>query len=223
MSGIAVALETSARAASVAVRLRGRTLATALEAGRAHASDLLPAIDRMVRELGGTPGEIAIVLVGTGPGSYTGLRVGIATALGLARGCRAELRGVPSGETLCFGELSPGEEASVLLDARAGELYFAHYRRTADEVDVLRAPCVLLPGEVAGTLPTGGPIFADAQAVEAAGLSPEVRERVRLDVAPRAAALLDLGAGRIERSGGQDPREVQPLYLRAFAVRARKR
>lgn len=223
MSEIVVALETSARAASVAVRRDERSVEIVLESGRAHASDLLPAVDRIVRELGGSPDEIALVLVGTGPGSYTGLRVGIATALGLVRGCGARIRGVPSGETLCFGELEPGEEASVLLDARAGEIYLARYRRGIDDVEVLRAPCVLRPDEVRASLPNDGPIFADSGAVAAAGLPEEVRERLRLDVAPRAAALLALGVVRDERGGPQDPREVQPLYLRPFAVRTRKR
>lgn len=223
MRGIAVALETSARPASVAVRSGERSLELALELGRAHASDLLPAVDRMVRELEGSPREIALVLVGTGPGSYTGLRVGIATALGLVRGCGAVIRGVPSGETLCFGELKPGEQASVLLDARAGEIYFAHYRRLAGDVEVLRDPCVLRPDEVPASLPPAGPIFADAGAIAVLGLPEEARERVRLDAAPRASALLALGAARVERIGGHDPLEVEPLYLRAFAVKARKR
>lgn len=223
MRGIIVALETSARAASVAVRSGNRERELALELGRAHASDLLPAVDAIVRDLGGTPREIALVLVGTGPGSYTGLRVGIATALGLVRGCGALIRGVPSGETLCFGELEPGEEASVLLDARAGEIYFAHYRCLAGEVEVLRDACVLRPDQVLGNLPRGGPIFADAGAITSLGLPDEVRERVRLDTAPRASALLALGIARVERSGGHDPLEVRPLYLRAFAVKARKR
>jgi tRNA threonylcarbamoyladenosine biosynthesis protein TsaB len=223
LRGIIVALETSARAASVAVRAGEREKDLALELGRAHASDLLPAIDGLVRELGGAPREIGLVLVGTGPGSYTGLRVGIATALGLVRGCGAKIRGVPSGETLCFGELEPGQQASVLLDARAGEIYFAHYRRSASEVEVLREPCVLRPDEVPRSLPDRGPIFADEGAVAALGLLGEARDRVRLDAAPRASALLALGTGRVERSGGQEPEEVRPLYLRAFAVKARRR
>lgn len=222
-SAIVVALETSARAASAAVRSGERTMEIALASERAHASDLLPALDRMVRELGGSPRDITAVLVGTGPGSYTGIRVGIATALGIARGCGAKLRGVPSGETLCFGELAPGEEGSVLLDARAGEIYFAHYRRRADEVEVLRTPCVLRPDEVAASLPRSGPIFADPSAVDAAGLPDEVRERLRIGAAPRAASLLALGVARIDRDGGQAPHEVEPLYLRPFAVRGRKR
>jgi len=223
VSGVAVALETSARAASVAVRSGERSIEIALEPDRAHAGDLLPAIDRAVRELGRSPREIGLVRVGTGPGSYTGLRVGIATALGIARGTAAQLRGVPSGETLAFGELVPGEESAVVLDARAGELYFALFRRTASEVEILRAPCVLRPEELVPALPGGGPIFGDRAALEVAAVSPAVLERFRPGVVPRAAALLALGAARVERLGPESPESIRPLYLRPFAVRARRR
>jgi tRNA threonylcarbamoyladenosine biosynthesis protein TsaB len=218
-----VALETSSRSSSVAVRLGDREVAVELEAGRAHASDLLPALDRILRDLGARPAEIEAVLVGTGPGSYTGLRVGIATALGIARGSGARLRGVPSGETLCFAELRPGEEGSVLLDARSGEIYLARYRRTPEDVDVLHPPCVLRPEEVAALIPGDGPIFGDGEAAAAAGLLPQSASRLRSGARPSARALLDLGSRRLERLGGMAPAEVAPLYLRPFAVRARRR
>ena len=221
-SAVIVALETSARASSVAVRAGDGELETALEAGRAHASDLLPALDRMLRELGAAPSEVAAVLVGTGPGSYTGLRVGIATALGLALGSGASLRGVPSGETLAFGELAPGDEGTVLLDARAGEMYLAQYRRTEDEIEVVRAPCVIRPEDALAALPASGPIFGDEAAAVAARFGASERSRLRLDVRPRASALLALGAARLERLGPQAPGEIRPLYLRSFPVRPRR-
>jgi len=223
VSRAVVALETSARAASVAVRAGSRAAQVDLAPGRAHASDLLPALDGILRELGVDARNIAAVLVGTGPGSYTGLRVGIATALGIARGCGAALRGVPSGETLCFGELEPGEEAAVLLDARAGEVYFAHYRRTEDEVDVLREPCVLRPSEVAPLLPRSGPIFAEAEVAGAAGIGAADRDRLHPGTVPQARSLLALGMARLEHHGPQSAAEVRPLYLRPFAVRSRRR
>ncbi len=223
MKSILVALETSASSASVAVRSGERELEVALETGRAHASDLLPALDRILRELGAAPREIGAVLVGTGPGSYTGLRVGIATALGLARGSGAALRGVPSGETLSFGELAPGEEATVLLDARSGEVYFAHYRRTEDEVLVLRAPCVLRPAEVLAALPPSGLIFGDASAADAAGFAAAEKARLRTSAVPRARTLLALGSSRLERLGSQAPSQIAPLYLRPFAAKPRRR
>ena len=188
-----VAFETSARRPSLAVRAGERVLSRELSSDRAHASDLLPTLDLLLRELQVAPADIRAVCVGTGPGSYTGLRVGIATALGLARANGAALLGVPSGDTLAFGELAPGAEAATLIDARQGELYFARYRRTDDEVLVVHAPCVIQPGELAALLPPAITIFAEP------------------------------GALRLARGGPHAPRDVEPLYLRPFAARTRRR
>jgi tRNA threonylcarbamoyladenosine biosynthesis protein TsaB len=218
-----VALETSARPASVAVESRGRVLEVVLDPARAHASDLLPALDRLLREAGVPPREVRAVLVGTGPGSYTGLRVGVATALGIARASGAALRGVPSGETVAWAELGEGEVASVLSDARSGELYLAAYARLAAEVEVLLAPRALPPAVARAALLDRGPVFADATSADAAGLTPAQRARVRTGVAPRAGALLALGSRRLVALGPQRPEEVAPLYLRPFAAKARRR
>ncbi len=216
---LAIAIETSTRLGSVAVR-RGQDERRAdLGESRAHASDLVPTIDRLVRELGGTPAELALVLVGTGPGSYTGLRVGIATALGLARASGARARGVPSGEVLAFGALDPGQTAYHLIDARSGGFYWARFRRTDLEVEVLDAPTVLSRDELAERLAEPIPILTDAATMTASGLPPEFVERARTDVRPDADALMSLGSARIERFGPQRPDEISPLYLRAFGAR----
>jgi tRNA threonylcarbamoyladenosine biosynthesis protein TsaB len=220
---LTVALETSARPPSVAVSDGVRSAHAALAPDRAHASDLLSALDRLLTGIGARPGAIQVVLVGTGPGSYTGLRVGIATALGLARGSGADILGVPSGETVAFAELRPGEEGVALIDARQDELYFAHYRRTPDEVEIVRAPCVVAAPELAALVPDGIPIFGDAAAADAGSLSPEQRSRLRSQAIPRAEALLALGAARFERSGPHAPQSIEPLYLRPFAARQRRR
>lgn len=218
-----VALETSSRSASIAVRVGDRELATDLEAQRAHASDILPALARLLGELGVRPADIATVLVGTGPGSYTGLRVGIATALGLARGSGAKVLGVPSGETLVFVALHPGAEAVFLLDARQGELYFAHYRRTEDDVLALSAPCVVTPSELPRLLPPTARIFGDPGVAHAAALGARELERLSTDQVPHAAVLLDLGLARLARTGAHRLADVQPLYLRPFAATTRRR
>lgn len=218
-----VALETSARPPSVAVSLGGRRVSVALAPDRPHASDLLSVLDRLLRSLGARPADIGAAIVGTGPGSYTGLRVGIATALGLSRGSAALLLGVPSGETVAFAELAPGAEGVALLDARQGELYYAHYRRTADEVETVRAPCVVTAEELALLLPQDIPIFGDVAAADAAQLTPAQRTRLHPQAMPRADALLELGAARLERSGPHSPAAVEPLYLRPFAARQRRR
>jgi tRNA threonylcarbamoyladenosine biosynthesis protein TsaB len=218
---LAVALETSTRPASLAVEYHGTRRATALEHERAHASDLLPTLAEIVAAFGARPQDIDAVLVGTGPGSHTGLRVGIATALGLARGADARIVGVPSGEVLVHAELCAGEEAAVVLDARQGELYFAHYLRTDTGVDVLRAPCVLRPDELVRALPRDAVLLCDPTVPDIAGITG--LERVRTGRVPHASALLELGLARLREHGGQTPEQVAPLYLRPFAAKPRKR
>jgi len=218
-----VALETSTRRPSVAVRAAGRTLVRTLESERAHASDLVPALDALLGELGETPSSIEGVLVGTGPGSYTGLRVGIATARGLASSTGAFLRGVPSGETIVFERLEPGQYGVHLLDARGGELSFALYERLAQEVRVESAPRAVSPEELAELLPQQVPIFGEQGVAEAAGLSPAQRELLCGDSPAGAEALLTLGRARLDTLGGQAAHEVEPLYLRPFAAKARRR
>lgn len=220
---IEVALETSHRQASVAVRIDGRLEERLLSSESSHASDTLSELDKLLRATGATPGNIDAVFVGTGPGSYTGLRIGIATALGLARGAEAVLRGEPSGETLAWRELNPGEECVYLLDARQGELYFAHYRRLAKEVEVVSSPRVILPTELVELLPADGALFGDQRALELAGLEREIDSRFRWKVIPRAGALLELAGLRCQELGPQSFEDVEPLYLRPFQARIRKR
>ncbi len=230
-----VALETSSVRPSVAARLGERCLEAELSGTSAHASDLLPALERLLVELGalrratsgtGRPGPIRSVLVGIGPGSYTGLRVGLATALGLARGTGARLAAVPSLEAQAHGDLERGQSAAFLLDARQGELYLARYRREADSVAVLLAPCVTTPSELPRLLVPGERLFADEAALRAAGLAKPRTEPASLrttDRVPRARSVLELGALRLERQGADAPEAIEPLYLRAFASKAHRR
>ena len=223
MTGVAVALETSTRSPSIAVRHGEREAGLELGNSRPHASDLLPALAGLLAELGAAPGEIGAVVVGTGPGSYTGLRVGVATALGLARGTGARLFGLPSTETLVFGALESGAEAVVVIDARAGELYFACYRRSARDVETLVAPRVLDAAGVERALPHGALVFADDDAVRAAGLERRADLRLVRSRRPRASDALALGLARLAQSGPHAAAQVEPLYLRAFAAKTRRR
>ncbi len=221
--GLFVALETSSRSPQLAVRRGGTTLCRALESDRAHASDLVPTLARLVDELGGAPRDIAAVVVGLGPGSYTGLRVGAATGIGLARGASAALLGVPSLEALAFAELAPGETGQVLLDARSGELYFARYRRTPDSVEAVEAPCVLRAADVPARIERGERLFAEDDALRAGGLADAPPPSLARSTRPRADALLELGLARWRAGTLAAASTLEPLYLRAFAASSRRR
>ncbi len=144
------------------------------DVGRDHAARAVPEVAMLLGSLTGGRERVARVVAGTGPGSYTGLRVALATASGLARAFAAELRGAPTFAALAAGVLRPGEDGIVTLDARRGNVYAAVCRR--DRGDAERAPRVEVVGQ-AVKLPA-----ADAGELEPGTRVVEARE-------PDAAAL----------------------------------
>lgn len=220
-AGAAVAIELSTGAGSVAARCAGRSATRRLASSRAHAADLLPELGATLAELGATPRDLRAVVVGVGPGSYTGLRVAAATALGLARASGAALRGVASFEALARAELRPGERGATLLDARGGEAYLAVYERGAAELGALLAPRVLRAAEVAAQLDGVNVLLADAAALRATGLDTARFARCS-EAPPNALEVLELGLEQLAASGPHQAHEIEPLYLRAFAVTQRK-
>jgi tRNA threonylcarbamoyladenosine biosynthesis protein TsaB len=212
-----VALETSTRRGSVALLADDVVTEAVLAGERAHASDLLPELDRLLGERGLRLDALDAVVVGLGPGSYTGLRVACATALGLARGAGLALVGVPSFEAAAFVALEPGEEGVVLQDARSGAVYHAWYRRN-DGVVVVSPPAVARPEDVAARLGAPLPLIGDEAALLALGLDAAARERLR-PALPTAAVLARLGRARLAAHGPSAPEAIEPLYLRPFAAR----
>ncbi len=217
-----VALETSRRAAGLALGA-GAEVWTDVPCERAHASDLLARLAALLAQAGveRSAGRLPLraVFVGLGPGSYTGLRVGIATAQALAHASGARLYGLASFEALAFAELAPGEEGAVALDARAGRFYHARYRRTPLGLVELEAPAALTARELVARCARAGRILAHPGLAEAAGLALGPEQLV-LHARPDACALLALGRAR-EAAGELAPaRALEPLYLAAFGSSA---
>lgn len=212
---IAAALEASSYEPSVALCLDDATFEERLPPDRAHASGLLPALERLLSSHDVRSSALERLVVGTGPGSFTGLRVAVALALGLARSVDADLVGVPSLEAVAWSELEPGQTGAFVLDARAGELYFALYARSEHGVDVVERPRIARRDELA--IPDGARVFADEGA--ARSLDPPATRTI-VGARPRASAVLALGRERaVDRSGAVP----EPLYLRPFAARPRRR
>ncbi len=212
------AFETSGATGSAALLLDGRVSEVELARGRAHASDLLPALDGLLRAAGLQLAELDALVVGRGPGSFTGLRVAAATALGLARGAGLALLGVPSFEASACDALAPGEEGAVVADARSGALYYARYRRLPETVETLTPPQALAPHELLERIAGARVLVGDAALPKSLLLPDGGRWRA---APPRASTLARLGAARLLLHGPSPPEEIEPLYLRPFAVRGR--
>jgi tRNA threonylcarbamoyl adenosine modification protein YeaZ len=220
---VTVALETSTRAPSIAAALAtGPIELVRLEGERAHASDLLPVLDALLTRLGTTPQDITRVVVGLGPGSLTGLRVGGATALGIARAAGAALVGVSSFEAAAAAVA--GEHAVLIVnDARGARFDVACHAVGAGGVRELLAPVSFGEDEVRALALR----FRDEHGDRALVLcDPSSRERfdfersglAQRELAPSADHLLRLG-----RERAPSPTPPQPLYLRDFQVRAPRR
>lgn len=220
VAGVDLALESSRRETSLAVGLADRVLTeTPAGAERAHASDLLVRLESLLSRGGvaRTSGRLPLarVFVGLGPGSYTGLRVGLATAQALAHATGAALYGLASFEVLAFAELAPGEEGAIALDARAGRFYHARYRRTTSGLETLEAPAALGLAEFRRRCAGTGVLLAHPGLCEAAGLAPD-RIELRTHAAPAAPALLALARARLATGALQPALALEPLYLAAF-------
>ena len=221
---LVVALETSTRPASIAARgPRGERAAETLEEDRRHASDLLGSLGALVEQVGATPELLDLVVAGVGPGSYTGLRVGAATALGLMRGAGAEVLGLPSFDAVALDGLADGERGAVLRNAFGGHLYVAAYERRGGDVVATSAPACVSPEEAATILTDVPVLMPDEAALRAIGEAAVDGREVRSDARARATDLLDLALLRLASGAELGPATLRPLYLRPFDAKVRKR
>ncbi len=118
-----LAIDTSGPMISVAVRHRGQIFEHALSAGFQHAQLLLPCIDTLFHSIGLCPSHLDLITCTAGPGSFTGLRIGMATARGLSLAQQIPLVLLPSLQVYALGLHAP--RALVVLDARKQRFYVA--------------------------------------------------------------------------------------------------
>jgi len=214
MSGALLAFELSGSACTAALAAAPERIAEAEFSG-ARGRALLSETDALLRAAGLRREDVRGVIVGTGPGSYTGLRIACAAAGALAYALRIPCGGLCSLEATALAA-PPGSDVHVLVDAFRNEVYHAVYRRSGGGVSAVRAPQLLRRDEVADAVPRGARVAGDAQLCphEVAALGPAV--------APRAARLLELAFLRGARADGAGVAELGPplpLYLRPAAFR----
>jgi tRNA threonylcarbamoyladenosine biosynthesis protein TsaB len=220
-----LAVESATTAASVAL-LRGEELVAELacDGPGAVSERLLPAIDALLRDAKVELAAVEAFAVSVGPGSFTGLRVGLATVVGLAFGGERPAAAVPTLRALAHPALEGSGPVAALLDARRGEVYAAVY----DAGGALRVPdAVLTPEALAALLPERTRIVAGEGAGFAAELlASRLGARVRVLGAPfgaaRAAHVGVLGARALARGEGVPAIELTPRYVRRAEAEVRR-
>jgi tRNA threonylcarbamoyladenosine biosynthesis protein TsaB len=202
-----LAFDTATSAITVAVHDGSAVLATASgEGAMAHGELLAPAIRAALADAGAATSDLTDVAVGVGPGPFTGLRVGVVTALTLGSTLGLTTHGVCTLDILAAELTQAGattEEFLVATDARRKEVYWAHYRPRAGAAERLDGPHVSYPADLAELHPgmpvlgRGASLYADQLTVLDGPLDPS------------AAALAAAVAG-----GSISELPLEPLYLR---------
>ena len=127
-----------------------------LMAGRRHAELLLPELEALMKRTRVRKDQLTGVVTGTGPGSYTGLRVGLAAAAGIARGLGIPHYGADSLAAAAWPLLAEGAAAWITVDARRGNVYAGCYSRTGNELVTVAAPAKVPLAELTGRASDAG-------------------------------------------------------------------
>ncbi len=129
-----LAIETSGRLGSVALVEHGKVLIEqSFSHGLKHAAGLLPLMDGLIRPIGWKPAELKELYVSQGPGSFTGLRIGITLAKTLSFTTGARIVPVPSLHVLAYNTPEDASNVIVVLDAKRDQIFTAGYERSAGD------------------------------------------------------------------------------------------
>lgn len=211
MKGPWLALDTAAPRAVVAALDEGGVRASRyLEKTRRHAEALAGAIDECLAEAGIGARELAGVAAGRGPGSFVGVRVGLAHAKGVAGALQVPLVGLCSLTALAGGGELPEGDGLAVLDARRGELYLRRVRRTGGEVFALEEPRACPPEEALEI--ARGAAFVVGNGLERLGAIDAPVERRDGPLPEGLAAAL---AARLAEGAGDERGSLVPAYCRA--------
>lgn len=221
-----LAIETSLRNGSVALAQDGAVVASrVLSSEMRSAQSLAPAVKEMLAEQGWNPNELSGVGVTIGPGSFTGVRVGVTFAKVFCYAAKVPVIGLTTLEVLAHQAAAGGDDTiDVVLDAQRAELFQQRFRvadgalTSLDEPRVIAAEAWLK--EIAA---------ATSLSVTGAGLA-KIREGVPTNVRvcneskwePNATALAILTHWALEAGRRDDVWKLLPLYLRASAAEEKK-
>ncbi|MGH2739976.1 MAG: tRNA (adenosine(37)-N6)-threonylcarbamoyltransferase complex dimerization subunit type 1 TsaB [Actinomycetota bacterium] len=218
---LVLAIETSTPQTTVALGTDQGVIAAAQVAwGRGHTEIVGPAIDHLLEWSEIELAQIGGVAVGLGPGSFTGLRVGVATARAIAQVLSLPVVGISSLDVLAFDVRYTRNRICAVIDAKRGEVYSAFYQPVPGGVTREAGFGVGSPDRLAADLqvsPEEVLLVGDGALVyqrELAGAGPHLEFASVAHAFPQAVALMELALPRFIREETSRPAEVTPLYIR---------
>jgi len=178
----------------------------------ARARDLVPEVARLVREAGVRIADLQGIACAVGPGSFTGIRIGIATAATLAYAAGLPVTGIGSLHGIAAAAPDDERDVVVALNARREHVFAARFARADDGTLVEQGQYRHAPAAAfAAELDDGTYLLGDARAAYPVLFG---RFRGADTAAVRPDAIARLGAQRFADGAGIAPAELRPLYLR---------
>lgn len=216
-----LAIDASTEACSVALSVDGRVTHEFEHCPQSHSLVLLPMVDRILKQADVSLSELDGIIYGRGPGSFTGVRIGIGVVQGLAFAADLRLVGISTMQAMAQQAFTEYGQNSVLaaIDARMSEVYTCLFQADANGImQPVNQEQVLPPEKVPATLPegvscafavgTGFDAYTEAlSSLKTQSESPEV-------LYPNAKAMLPCGIALFEQGESVAPEDAQPTYVR---------
>jgi tRNA threonylcarbamoyladenosine biosynthesis protein TsaB len=216
---LVLALDTATDQGSLALAEDDRLLGEySLASAGTYLQHLLPGLEALLKTVGRDPQDIGAIAVSQGPGNFTGLRIGLATAKGLALALGSPLVAVSTLEVLAAQFPFYPHPIGVIMDARRRELFFGLYRCPEEAPQLLRGPERLavadLPVRLAPPMLLTGPALNAYEGFLKQSLPPEIPWAPPEMRHPRAATVARLGRTRLLQGLTTPPAQLTPTYLR---------
>ena len=210
-----LAFELATEACSVALWVDGEVIERFEVAPRRHAELALPWAGELLAEAGIARSQLDAIAVGRGPGAFTGVRLGVALAQGIALALDRPV--LPVSTLMALAAAASGDRIIAAIDARMGEVYLGAFRREGDALVPLQQEAVGKPDAVA--LPGGDGWHGAGTGFAAVDGALRLRLGERLHsvdehALPRAGDVARLAAPMLARGEAIPPERLEPAYLR---------
>jgi tRNA threonylcarbamoyladenosine biosynthesis protein TsaB len=215
-----LALDTSTKQAGIALYDGDRGLIAEYNwhSANRHTEELMPAVAQMLAQAGVAPGALRAVAVALGPGSFTGLRVGLAAAKGLALANDLTLLGIPTLDTVAYPHQAQPVPVVAVLQAGRGRVYWAPYAHGPGGWAAQEPPRLSTVPELANTVVRPLMFVGEVSTADRETLI-SWAGRSRVNFLPpaltlrRGGYLAELGWTRFEAGESDDPAALSPIYL----------
>ncbi len=216
-----LAIDTATQVSSVAVADEGRLLAELTMQGKlTHSETLLPHIEQVLKMAAVAKEDLTGIAISNGPGSFTGLRIGLAAAKAMSYVLNIPLVGVSTLQALAYQLPVPGVRLMCLLDAQKGNAYVESYRWENSSLQVVEPVKVAKISEiVADCAQIGEPVILLGDAVQKKivgkmELPANVSTAMPHIVMPRAACTAMLGQAKLLAGETDNVMDLEPVYIR---------